>query len=96
MAVPVPMLQPLAVEGGTSGGAAEHETARAAVAGRPDQVADPLVAEHRVVGKERNHLHVVGAVGRAGGDERGDGAGLGDPLLEDLALLVLLVEAQLL
>ena len=38
----------------------------------------------------------MGAVRGAGGDERRDRAGLGDPLLEDLAVLVLLVEHQLL
>ena len=96
VAVAVLVLQPLAVERRPPGGAAEQEAARAAVAGRPHEVADPLVAEHRVVDVERDHLHAVGAVRGPGGDERRDRAGLGDPLLEDLAVLVLLVEHQLL
>ena len=96
VAVPVLMLESFAVQRGTSCRAAEHESARALVGCGPHEIADPLVAEHRVVDVERHHLHVVGAVGSARRHERGDRAGLGDPLLEDLAVLVLLVEHQLL
>ena len=96
MALPVGVLEALAVQGRPAGGPTEHEPARAAVARRPHQVPDPLIAEHGVVDVERHHLHVVRRVRRAGGDERGDGARLGDSLLQDLPVLVLLVEHQLL
>ena len=95
VAVAVLVLQPLAVERGPAGGAADQEAAGAHVAGGPGEVADPLEAEHRVVDVERDHRHVVGAVGRGRGDPGGHGTGLVDPLLQDLAALVLLVEHQL-
>src|SRR5271166_4211230 len=62
VAVPVLVLQPLAVQRGAPGGAAEQETARAHVTGRPEQVADPLEPEHRIVDVEWDHRDVVGAV----------------------------------
>ena len=89
------VLQALAVQRGAAGGAAEHEPPRATIGRCPHQVADPLIAEHRVVDVERDHRHAVVAVGGASGDERGDRAGLGDPLLEDLPVPILLVEHQL-
>ena len=47
--VAVLVLQALAVERRAPRGAAEQEPARAVVAGRPGEVADPLEAEHRVL-----------------------------------------------
>ena len=55
-AVAVLVLQAFAVERGAAGGAAEQEALGPAVGGGPDQVADPLEAEHRVVDEQRNHV----------------------------------------
>ena len=60
-------------------------------AGRPDQVADALEAEHRVVDEERDRVHAVRRVGGAGGDERRHRSGLVDPFLENLAVRRFLV-----
>ena len=88
------VLQPLAVERRAAGGGAQQEAAAARVAERPDLVADALEAEHRVEDVERDHRLAVGGVGGAGGGEGGHRAGLGDPLLEDLAVLRLAVGEQ--
>ena len=85
--VAVLMLEALAVQGGPPVGGPQQEAAGPLVARRPDQVADPLEAEHRVEGEERDHRLAVGRVRRPRCGERGHGAGLGDPLLEDLAVL---------
>ena len=53
MAVAVLVLQPFAGQRRPAGGAAEHEAAGARIGGRPDQVADPLEAEHRIEDEER-------------------------------------------
>ncbi len=68
-AVAVLMLQAFAVERGATGGAAEQEAFGPHVGRGPDQIADPLEAEHRVVDEERNHVDAVRAIGRAGGIE---------------------------
>ena len=60
--------------------------ARAGVGGGPDQVADALEPEHRVVDEERNRVHAVRRVRRAGGDERRHRPGFGDAFLENLAV----------
>ena len=95
VAVPVLVLQALAVQRRPPRGAAEQEAARPHVAGRPDQVADPLEAEHRVVDVERDRVDRVRRVRRARGDERRHRSGLGDPLFEDLPVLGFLVVEQL-
>jgi hypothetical protein len=59
MAVAVLVLQPLAGQRRATGRAADQETARLHVAAGPDEVADALEAEHRVIDVERHHLHAV-------------------------------------
>ena len=76
------------------GGGAEEEAPGPGVARLPDEVADPLPAEHRIEGEERHHRHALGGVARAGGDEARHRPGLGDALLEDLPALALLVRQQ--
>ena len=66
-----------------------------AVGGGPDQVADPLEAEHRVVDEHRNHVHAVRRVGRARRDERRHRARFGDAFFEQLAVFRFLVEREL-
>ena len=87
MAVAILVLQSLAIERGAAGGTAEEESTGPAVAGGPDQIADPLEAEHRVVDEHRDHRHAVRRVGRSGGDETCHAPRLGDPLLENLPVL---------
>src|SRR5690606_37891462 len=74
---------------------ADQETASLHVAAGPDEVADPLEPEHRVEEIERDHLHAVIRVRRAGREPRAERAGLVDALLQDLALLVLAVIREL-
>ena len=93
-AVAVLVLEALAEQRGAPRGGAEQEAPGPGVARLPDEVADPLPAEHRVEGEERHHRHALGRVAGAGGDEAGHRAGLGDALLEDLPALALLVRQQ--
>ncbi len=75
-------------------GRAEQKALRPDVARQPDQVADALGAEHRVINVKRNHLHAVGGVSRARRDERRHRAGLGDAFLQNLPVLRLVVIEQ--
>ena len=67
--VPVLVLQPFPGERRPARGAAQQEPAGAGIGGRPDQVADPLEAEHRVIDEERDRVDAVIRVGGAGGNE---------------------------
>ncbi len=89
--VAVLVLESLSVEGGPSGRPADHEAARADVACGPDQITDALHPEHGVEDEEGNGVDAVGGVRGAGRNEGAHGAGLGDALLEELAVLGLLV-----
>src|SRR5690625_1602469 len=82
--VAVLVLQAFTVQGGAAGGRAEQEAAGHRISCRPDEVADPLEAEHRVVRVKRNGVHAVVGVGGAGSDERGSCSGFRDAFLEDL------------
>ena len=70
VAVAVLVLEPFARQGRPARRAAQQEPARARVGRGPDQVADALHPEHRVVDEERNRVHAVRGIGAAGGDER--------------------------
>ena len=94
VAVAVAVLQAFAAERGAAGRGTDQKPPAAHVPGQPDQIADALEAEHGVVRKEGNGVDAVGGIGGAGGDERGHGAGLGDALLDDLAVPGFLVEGQ--
>ena len=54
MAVPVVMLQTFAEQRGAARGAADQEAFAARIGERPDQIADALESEHRIVNEERN------------------------------------------
>src|SRR5690606_11565727 len=95
LAVAVLVLQALARERRASRRAADQEPARLHVAAGPDEIADPLEAEHRVEEIERDHLHAVVRIRRAGRGPRAERAGLVDAFLQDLALLVLAVVREL-
>ena len=85
VAVPILVLQALAVERGAPRRAADQEAPRPQIARRPGEVADPLEAEHRVVDVERDHRRVRRRIRRRGRDPRRHGTGLVDALLEHLA-----------
>ena len=79
---------------GTARCRAQQEAARQLVRHRPDPVAGPLEAEHRVEDVERDHRLAVHGVRRPGSDHRAHRADLGDALVQQLALLGLLVRQQ--
>ena len=81
------MLQALAAERGAAAGGAEQEAARALIGGRPDQIADALPAEHRVVNVERQHRQIMRRIAGGCRNPGADRAGLGDAFLQDLAAL---------
>src|SRR5204862_8192112 len=85
------VLQALAAERRAAGGRADQEAACALVGGGPDQVADTLEAEHRVVDVERQHRQTVRRLRRRRRRPRRERAGLGDAFFEDLAAFVLAV-----
>src|SRR5918994_1368744 len=68
VAMPVLMLQALAGERRAPRGAADHEASRALIGASPDEIADALKAEHRVIDVKRNRLNAVIAVGSAGSE----------------------------
>ena len=94
--MPVLVLQPLAVQRRAAGRGADQEPARAAVARRPGEVADPLEAEHGVEDVERHHRDAVVRVRGRRRDPRRERARLVDALLQDLAVLILAVEHEVL
>src|SRR6266852_5790780 len=61
------------------------------VRGSPDEIRNPLEAEHRVVNEKRKGVDPVRSISRARGDARGHGTRLGDAFFKNLAVLRLLV-----
>ena len=82
------VLEPLAIEGRSARGRANHESAAARIASQPDLIAHPLETEHRVVDVEGDGRHAVGDIGRAGGDEVGHRAGFVDAFFQKLTVLL--------
>ena len=89
------MLQSLTGKRGAPGGASHQESASLAVAGGPDEIADPLESEHRVVDVKRHHAHAVICIRRGRGDPRTHAARLIDALFENLPLLVFAIKHEL-
>ena len=87
--------RPFAAERGAAGGSADQKALGAGVGRRPDQVADALKAEHRVIDVKRHHVLAEVAVRGAGGDERRHRPRLVDSLFEHLAVFGLSVVHQL-
>ena len=88
------MLQTFAGERCATSGSTEQESLRAKIACGPDEVANALESEHRVVDEHRDRVDPVRRVGRSCGDERRHRTGFGDSLFEDLAVLRFLVIEQ--
>ncbi len=90
-AVAVLVLQALARKRGPPRRSAAQEALAARIAERPDQIADALESEHRVVNEERNHLHAVIHVRRTRRRERRHRPCFGDSLFQNLPVLRFLV-----
>ncbi|MNY25311.1 hypothetical protein D3C86_1590860 [compost metagenome] len=86
MAVAVLMLQAFAPQRRASRGSAKQEPASPLIRCRPDQIANALEAEHRVIDVERQHRQAMHRIAGRGGHPRTDGAGLADALFENLAI----------
>ena len=94
MALAVLVLEALAHQRRAAGRGTHEEATGPGIGRGPDQVTHTLESEHRVEGEERHHRNP--AVGMRGGScgPRGETAGFGDALLEDLAVGGLLVAEQ--
>mmetsp|Transcript_111216 Transcript_111216/g.354233 ORF Transcript_111216/g.354233 Transcript_111216/m.354233 type:complete len:941 (-) Transcript_111216:544-3366(-) len=84
--VAVLVLQTFAVERGPAGRGAQEEAPGAGIRGLPDEVADALEAEHRVVDEERKHGAALGGVRCAAGNPSAQRTGLRDAFLQDLTI----------
>src|SRR5690348_13751878 len=89
------MLKTFAVKRRAAECTAKEKTLRAGVGSRPDQIADPLEAEHRVVDEHGDHVHTMRRIRRASRDERRHRTSFRDPFFEQLAVLRFLVEREL-
>ena len=97
MAVAVFVLQAFAGQCRASRRTAQEEPLAAHVAGGPDEVADALETEHRVIDEERHHVDAVGGVRGSRRDERCHRPRLGDPFFEHLPVdRLLVIEERLL
>src|SRR5712672_3397392 len=67
--VAVLVLQAFAGKRGAAGCPSEEESACAHVRSGPDEIGNPLEAEHRVINEERNGVDAVGGVSGARGNE---------------------------
>ncbi|MNR44574.1 hypothetical protein D3C85_1633350 [compost metagenome] len=76
------MLQAFAAQGGPAGGRPQQNAPGALVGGGPDQVADPLEAEHRVVDVHRQHRLAMHRIGGGRRDPGRQGAGFGDAFFQ--------------
>src|ERR1700730_9223856 len=89
------MLQSFAGERRAPGCAAHQKAPRLTVARRPNEIADSLKTEHRVINIKRHHAHAVVRVRRRGGKPGAEAPGLIDAFLENLSLFVLAIEHEL-
>ena len=94
MTMTVLVLESLASQGGASSSAADQEPAAAHIARCPNQVADALESEHRVVNKKRDRIDPVIGIGSPGGDKRAHRSGFGNALFKDLTVFRFLVIKQ--
>ena len=86
MAAAVLVLQAFAAQRRAPRGGADQEAAGTLVGCRPDLIADPLKAEHRVINIEGQHGQSMHAVAGGCGRPAGECAGFADPFFEDLSV----------
>ena len=91
VAVAILVLQPFTCQSGAPGRAADEESSAAHIGCRPDQVADTLEPEHRVIDEEGNRVDSVIRISSSRCDERAHRAGLGDAFFQDLPVFCFLV-----
>src|ERR1700692_293199 len=89
------MLQSFSSERGAPGRAAHQKAPRLTVTRRPNEIADALKTEHRVINIKRHHAHAVVRVRRRGGKPGAQASRLIDSFLENLSLFVLAVKHEL-
>src|ERR1700733_5288138 len=94
MAVSVLVLQPFAGECGAASGASDQEAASAHIGSGPDQIANALESEHRVINKERNSVDSVIGIRRPRRDERTHRSGFGNAFFENLSVFGFFVVEQ--
>ena len=88
------MLEPLTLQCGASCRSAQQEPARAHVSSCPQQVREPMEAEHRVVDEEGQHGLTPGGVGGARRREAGHRTRFGDAFFQDLAVSGFLIAEE--
>src|SRR5258708_36889229 len=89
------MLQTLAGERRAPGRAAHQKAPGLTVARRPNEIADSLKTEHRVINIKRHHAHAMVRVRRRGREPGAEAPCLVDAFLENLSLFVLALEHEL-
>src|SRR5262249_3004197 len=94
MTMTVLMLQAFSGESRASRRAAHQEPATTHIASGPDQIADTLEPEHRVINKKRDRVDPVVGVRCSGGNKRRHRTGLGDALFQNLPVFGFLVIKQ--
>src|ERR1700724_1693617 len=94
MAVPVLMLQAFTRERSSAGGASNQEAASAHIGSGPDQIANALESEHRLLNKKRNGVDSMVCVRRSRRNERAHRSGFGNAFFEDLSVLGFFVVEQ--
>src|SRR5450432_2743402 len=94
MTVTVLVLQAFAGQRSASGSAADQEPTTAQIARGPDQIADTLESEHRIVNKKRDRIDPVVGVSRTGGDKRTHRSRFGNAFFQNLSVFSFLVIEQ--
>ncbi|MNG17383.1 hypothetical protein D3C84_1013650 [compost metagenome] len=88
------VLQTLSTQGRAAGSSPQQQTTGTLVSGSPDQIADALETEHRVVDVHRQHRFAVHRIRRCRRHPGGNRPGFGDPLLQQLTVTGFLVRQQ--
>src|SRR5215470_9451616 len=94
MTVPVLVLQTFPSQRSAPRSSSEQEASCAHISSSPNQVADALEAEHRVINEKRDRIDPVIGVRGARGDKRADRTGFGDSFFEDLPVFGFFVVKQ--
>src|SRR5215467_2071999 len=94
MAMAILMLEPFAVQCRTARRGTQKKSLGLDISGGPHQIADTLEPKHGIVKIEGNHVDPEVGVSGAGANKRRHRARFSDALLEDLAVLFLVIVKQ--